>query len=57
MQVDLHNILLILAYHLIVFIVHKEFSNSIMDKEVLSSLHDNRVVVGLIQRKNSEVKR
>ena len=45
---DLHNGLLILAHHGMVLARCKEFSESIRDKEVLSSLHNNREVVGLI---------
>ena len=37
-----------------VLVVCKEFSNSIIDKEVLSSLHNNREAVGLVQRKDVE---
>ena len=47
-QMDWFNELLISAYYIIVLVVYKEFSNSIMDKEVFSSLYNNRGAVELI---------
>ena len=47
-QVDLCNRLSMSDYYVIVLVTCKEFSDSIIDKEVLSSLYDNRGMVGLI---------
>jgi hypothetical protein len=47
-QVDLHNRLLILAHYIIVLVKHKDFSKSVMDEEVLSSLYKNKKVAGLV---------
>ena len=49
---DLYDRLLVYTYHIIVLVVYKVFSKSIMNKEVLCSPCNNKELVELVQCKD-----